>query len=203
MTSDPGQAGLADDLCDAELGEERGEEKDAGGGTVETLAGDLRQRDGSGDLGDLCPFDRAADLQSGAAGKAREALLGEDPLDGADADVRAVLGEELGDLAGREVLAAPGADQLANGARDLGPAFLARGLGEVQLAGAEPVPEEVDVARLVAEALGDGAGGEAFDEGGAESFVTPLPVGLGVQEVGGVVHGLLCYMAVTSVTINS
>jgi hypothetical protein len=79
---------------------------------------------------------------------------------------------------------------------------LARGLREVQLAGPVQVPEEMDVARPIAEALRDNAGGEALDEGCADGFVPALPVGLGVQEVRRIVHGSLCHMAVKHATFK-
>ncbi len=65
------------------------------------------------------------------------------------------------------------------------------------------VPEEMDVARGIAEVLTDGASREALDEGGAEGFITPLPVALGMQEVRGIVHAPLSHMAAMDVIFNS
>jgi len=53
------------------------------------------------------------------------------------------------------------------------------------------------IATGVAKPLADHARGQAFDEGGAERLVASLPLGSGVEEVGGVEHKALLNMAVT------
>jgi len=72
-----------------------------------------------------------------------------------------------------------------------------RDLGEVDLAVAEEVAQEVHVARGIGEPFADDPSGQAFDEGGTEGLVASLPLGGGVEEVGGVWHKTLYNMAVT------
>jgi len=75
---------LGDDLGDAKLGKEGGEEEDAGAGGLEAAAMEVAEEKELGGRRDLCTFDRDAELDADAAREAREALLSEDAFDSAD-----------------------------------------------------------------------------------------------------------------------
>ena len=53
---------------------------------------------------------------------------------------------------------------------------LGDGLGEVDLLVGEQMPEQVDIGEGIAKALGDDAGGPAFDKGGSQGLIAALPL---------------------------
>jgi hypothetical protein len=48
--------------------------------------------------------------------------------------------------------------------------------GEVDLLVGEQMPEQMDIGQRIAKALGDDAGRLAFDEGGSQRLIAPLPL---------------------------
>ena len=61
--------------------------------------------------------------------------------------------------------------------------------GEIQFPRAEEVAQQADILRGIMKAFGDEIGGETLDEGGTQGFITPLPIGDGMNEEGCVLHG--------------
>ena len=113
-----------------------------------------------------------------------------------------VVAEQLGDLAGGQALLAPGSDLVA----DLtGPVFWQLYPREWARAGrgcrTEEVTQEANVARLVAEAVSHGRGGETLDQGSAKGLVATLPFGFGVGKEGCVPHRDLL-LSVTVIIVN-
>jgi len=104
------EARFSGDIQDPELRQERREQEDTRGGRFELLAVQGSHGDGPRRLRHRRALHGQADLQAEASGEFGEALFGEDPLDGAHADLGALLAEEVGDLAGGQALATPRAD---------------------------------------------------------------------------------------------
>jgi hypothetical protein len=105
-----GDSGLLDNGGDIELRQERCEEEDPTTERLEALVSACGNSDGLRGRRNKSVGDGPADLERCPARKAREAFLGEDAFDGADADVDVLTGEQLDDVAGREVLLTPVTD---------------------------------------------------------------------------------------------
>ena len=87
-------------------------------------------------------------------------------------------------------MGAIGFDLLAGGGIDAaagGVAFSDR-FGEIQFPRGEEVAQQADILRGIMESFGDDIGGEAFDKGRTQGFITALPIGDGMSKEGRVLH---------------
>ena len=126
--------------------------------------------------GTLAPLDGATELQPGATRKLRKTLLSEHTLDGAHRYLHAIVQQDLRDLACRQALTSPFTDRpsgLGADATARCPSF-GHGLGEVDLAVAELVAQQSEIARAVAEAVSDHRGRQPLDERGSQSLITDV-----------------------------
>ena len=140
--------------------QERNEEEHAGHVAGDAPARQACQRQELRCLGDGGAIHRLPDEQPAAPRELRETGVAEDALDRADADLDALVVEDLGDLAGGD---GPLPSQLDDAGADLG-GRAAPGVGQVggaegegELAREEAMAEEVDVAGAEVEAFSDDA----------------------------------------------
>ena len=190
-----GKTSGAHQIRDVELLNEWGEQKNPRRLRVERCSLKLSDTDRCRTRRNLRPSDGQTDLEAGAAGKLGEALFRQDPLHSTNGDVIPLFREQLGDLSCGEVPLPPRADLLANVIGHPVPrgAPFRNRFGEVKLTCDELVSEEMHIAWGVSKTFRDDGGGESFDNGCPQGFVSTLPVVNRMGEVGGVPHGILIY----------
>ena len=172
------------------LGQKRNEEKNPGPGGLPLTAAEFGQFD-SFRLGrHLGILDGQPDLEAGAPGQFGKPFLGQYPLDGADGNFNPVFAEELGDFSGRELLFAPGDDLAPDFGGDLSPLAPVFGsrFRQINFPVPELVGQQTHVGRRIIKLPGDHPRRLALDKDGPQGFVSPLPLGVRMEEERSIAH---------------
>ncbi|MFH1147520.1 MAG: hypothetical protein V1736_07415, partial [Pseudomonadota bacterium] len=184
------EAGSSDHLVEAKLSHEGSKQEHPSPGRLQALALKHDKLHWLGALGKSSTFDGTAYFELGPAGKLGEALFGQDTLDGSYGNIYSLFAEQLRDIASGKILPAPGNDFPSGLGTDFpsGAATFGGRFGEVNLAVAELMPHNPQIANAETKALSKKGVRQSFNEGGPQGFVPPLPVGDGPGKKGSIFH---------------